>query len=769
MSLPQGARVCARVFSFGPTAGSFVGFAGRIVFVACGLWVIPPLFASQQGPTAPLTSANALPGEGEEEAVFLLPEVLVRASRSAHPRTTFPTQVTVLAPEDLARTGERTLPRQIAKAAGIWVQETNLGGGAPILRGLVGNQVLLVVDGVRLTVSTTRTGPNQLLNSIDPAVVERVEVLRGPGSVMYGSDALGGVIVITTKRRRAGSDAPALELEGDYATNLRGGRASLAFSDAGRAHGWLVTGSVREFGDVRAGGDERQEFTGYGGFSLFSSTEWDLDPLRTLRLAARFHRDEDVPRTDALVTGFPTSPGGPPTPPSDLRRHFDPQQSGSLLLAYEDRDAGQVAERMEARLSLRFFDERRERITVSNPGVQREEADEVVTAGLAIDWQRGMGENRWLTWGIDLDHDWVDSTRDDVNLASGVASPRNGAFAPGSRYFTSGAFARLEWLDLLGWDWTFGARYAWHHYRFDAFEQPIAALPDDDGGSGSFGALTGSLSAARDLSRHWRFGATFAQGYRAPNLQELAAVGGFFGGTELPGPDLDPERSVYGELALEARYESWRAAGAVFAQRIDDLVGRKLDPDASLEFGEPTFRRENQGKLLVWGFESLAAWRLFGPQRPWELEGRVLWTRGRQYDDTIDPNTGEAPFDGVDARRIPPLTGSLALVHLPAEPLFGAVSRSSLSMTAAARQDKLHPDDVSDPRIDPEGTAGWARVDLSFEGPLFGGEGTRRGTRGPTGRWVLGIENLLDQRYRVHASGYDAPGVGLYLGMSLAL
>jgi outer membrane cobalamin receptor len=83
---------------------------------------------------------------------------------------------TVLSAEDLRRTGERTLPRMIAKAAGVgtFLQETNTGGGAPILRGLIGERVLIVVDGVRLNDGTTRTGPNQSLNTIDPAIVERV-------------------------------------------------------------------------------------------------------------------------------------------------------------------------------------------------------------------------------------------------------------------------------------------------------------------------------------------------------------------------------------------------------------------------------------------------------------------------------------------------------------------------------------------------------------------------------------------------------------------
>lgn len=102
-------------------------------------------------------------------------ETVVRSPRSLAPATDTRADRVVVTAEELAATGERSLPGQIAKAAGVWLQETNLGGGSPLLQGLSGNQVLLVVDGVRMNDSATRTGVNQMLNGIDPATVERVK------------------------------------------------------------------------------------------------------------------------------------------------------------------------------------------------------------------------------------------------------------------------------------------------------------------------------------------------------------------------------------------------------------------------------------------------------------------------------------------------------------------------------------------------------------------------------------------------------------------
>ena len=106
---------------------------------------------------------------------IVLPESVVLAPRAGDTATSTVAKVHHVSGAELRATGERSLPRAIAKVAGVWVQETNLGGGAPVIRGLLGNQILVVVDGVRLNDSTTRYGPNQSLNMIDPAFVERVK------------------------------------------------------------------------------------------------------------------------------------------------------------------------------------------------------------------------------------------------------------------------------------------------------------------------------------------------------------------------------------------------------------------------------------------------------------------------------------------------------------------------------------------------------------------------------------------------------------------
>jgi iron complex outermembrane receptor protein/hemoglobin/transferrin/lactoferrin receptor protein len=127
---------------------------------------------------------------------YLSQNIVVTAQRYETNQFDVSEPVTVLNSSDLAQQAPRSTPEALFGSAGIWIQKTNHGGGSPIIRGLVGNHILLMMDGIRLNNATYRYGPNQYLSTIDQGLVERIEATRGNGSVLYGSDALGGVVQI---------------------------------------------------------------------------------------------------------------------------------------------------------------------------------------------------------------------------------------------------------------------------------------------------------------------------------------------------------------------------------------------------------------------------------------------------------------------------------------------------------------------------------------------------------------------------------------------
>jgi outer membrane receptor protein involved in Fe transport len=670
-----------------------------------------------------------------------LEETVISAPRAATTVTTTSAKATVITARELQATNERSLPRAIGEAAGIWIQETNMGGGAPVIRGFIGNHVLILVDGVRLNDSTTRLGPNQSLNTIDPAIVERVEIIRGPGSVLYGSDAIGGVISIWTKRRRASSQDPAEylkpwqgEIDIAYDSSFTAARFALGLSAAHEDHGGLGVASGFDYDDYHAGDNETIPFTGYNGQALFGSYEYALAKRRTLRITGRVSRDFNVPRTDRLIAGYGQM--GPAN--GDYR--YSLQDRRGYVVSLTDTNPGQVADRMQLRLNLHTYTEERDiaNTTFTSSSFQREE---VVTVGLGADWQSSLSDEHLLTWGLDISHDEVDSFRENTTAAGTMEVA--GTFAPGARYTRLGFFLQDEIFSFDPWFFTAGLRYSYFDFAFGKFGTQQQT-------GGQFGALTAALEAARDLGDGVIMTGTVAQGFRAPNLDDLANDGTFGGGQELSNPALDPEQSLSLELALAIDKSDWSGSLAVFGTQVHDKIGRVLvDAGNPNTTGDETYRRENTGEVELVGAELAGRVRLGDDDSPYSLDGNVAYVQGREK----DPLQGSG---SVPARRVPPLNGRLALTYSPEEAEWFYLPNARASIVWADGQNRLHPQDVSDPRIDPNGTAGWVTYNFDVWGEI-----------NADASWKIGLYNLTTETYRVHASGVDAPGRRVVVGLHL--
>ncbi|MCK6445535.1 MAG: TonB-dependent receptor [Planctomycetes bacterium] len=666
-------------------------------------------------------------------------EVIVESVRAHRVETETDADVIVVTAEELAATGERSLPRQLGHAAGVWIQETNLGGGSPILQGLSGAQVLLVVDGVRMNDSTTRNGVNQMLNGIEPAAVEKIEVVRGPRSVLYGSDALGGAVLVWTKRRKpAGAEGDRKlhgGVESTFQSTTDGFSGAATVSGAFEDHGWLAVGGYHNWNELESASGA-VEHTAYHGESYFGAWESALGGGRTLRATSSITRDFDVPRTDRLNAGFGQSQ------PANAEFEYAIQNRQRFVLAYEDRAGGALADVVQARASFRYYDEERAIRALGSTNLRREH-DTTNTLGLGLDFQKSLGEHV-LTYGFDVDYDDVDSGRVDEDIVSGATTPKTGAFAPGSNFTSTGVFVQDEIASFDPFHVTVGARYSYFSFGFE----DVNTGADEDG---EFDALSGSVAVGRDIADGVRLVGTLAQGFRAPNLSELARDASFFGGTELANPDLEPEKSLYAELALETRRPGWSAALAVFHDSISDAVGSRLVNAGGPGLGDETYQRENVNTVEIWGAALTGSTRLGGTDSPWSARFLAEYTHGQQYDDFVDPSTGDEPFNDQPAQRIPPFHGSLGLRR---DVAHGLIDWAEFTTRFAFSQNRLSPQDLADPRIDPDGTAGWVTFDVEVGGALA-----------TDATWRLGVLNVLDEEYRVHGSGLDAPGIGLVVGV----
>lgn len=272
------------------------------------IFVVPVMLAVLVAPVALAADAPPAPAPAPvppPPAPRTVDEVVVRADRYVVPfdanvstptRTSLadfvvPRATSTVSAEDILQQASRTTPQALDQEPGVFVQQTNLGGGAAIVRGLTGEQVLLLMDGIRLNNATTRSGPTQYLTLVDPYMLDRIEVLRGPGSVMYGSDALGGVINLIPRRREDLTccfDLNAL-LAGNVGTATDGGTVAGRYDGSYRGLGFTGGVNGHHFDDLRVGdGGGRQDDTGYEGLGADLRLEYAPAVGQRLALAYQY-------------------------------------------------------------------------------------------------------------------------------------------------------------------------------------------------------------------------------------------------------------------------------------------------------------------------------------------------------------------------------------------------------------------------------------------------------------------------------------------------
>jgi hemoglobin/transferrin/lactoferrin receptor protein len=657
---------------------------------------------------------------------------VVSAARHEQDRFDSPRAISVVTAEMLRRGNYRTLPQALNELPGVLVQETNYAGGSPIVRGLIGNQVLLLVDGVRLNDATYRLGPNQYLNTVDINSVERIEVIHGPGSVLYGSDALGGVINIVTKSRRPGGGA-------GIEARLAGRGATADGSGVGRVEMSGGTGSLdvsggislKSFGDLTGGhATGLQPFTGYDERDGDVKLAFALSPRQRLTASLQSVHQSDVPRTDMLRAG------------TDLEYEWNPETRTLGHVSYVLDRPGSFLDGLSLSASYQVQSERFNRITSAKPSVERQHYDDVRTTGVVAQFSSTAPWRQLFTYGAEYYHDAVTSTRTDVTIPTGATKAEKGTFADGSTYQSIALFVQDEVDVSTALSLVLGLRYS--EFRLDAVSRDVSA------GSVAVhsrpAALTGSAYAQYRLTPHVSLVGGVAQGFRAPNVDDSTIFGSFGGGFEVPASGLEPERSLNVEAGVRVQHRAVTGDVRYFESWFDGLIQRQLSTFRDLPFmdlngngardpkEESVYQRHNMGSAMIRGIEAQAQ----GPfARGWDWRANVGWCHG------------EDSVTGDPLRRIPPVKGTVAIRWSTRHGAW--VEGYSI---LAGRQDRLAPADLTDPRINPAGTPAFATVNLRA-----GVDATSRL------RVTVGAENLLDASYRLHGSGIDAPGRTLVVGV----
>lgn len=667
----------------------------------------------------------------------------------------------------------RSAPDALRDVPGVSIQQTGHGQASPYVRGLTGQQVVHLFDGVRLNNGIYRQGPNQYFFTVDSATLDRLEVTRGSASTRWGTDALGGAILAVPRERRPNVAETGASFEPRLTTRFRsadlewGGRAELGL-DLGDRVSFLGGVGYRAASQLRSGGvvgspidgrpspvprfteelegrpqDEwhTQAGTGFTELTFDGRLVTRIAPRLRLITAAYGYRQGDAPRTDRCPP-----PEAPATECLTVREQFR-----TLGYAALRGDAGEHLRDIDVTLSYQRHHERRENDRPRS-NVRFDAVDDVdtvgFTAGAATPRVRLADDaSLRLRYGVDAYRDGVSSaasqTLTDLDLTLPLA---RGQYLDHSLYVTMGAYLMLElqparWLTIRT-----GGRVGLAGVRAPGDEPSGTQGVDRD-----FGVAVGRLGAELRASDELTFLVSVDQGMRPPNLDDLTARQQTGPGFQFENPDLGAERSTSVDVGARLRLPFLSIDAWAFAILIDDGIVRALRGSADCPPRTPQCEASRVHLSLV-NAPGLAT--LFGAEGAVTLtlpedvtvRATVAWAWGEGPDPTSDQR--------VPLSRVPPLNGSLEARwrHRETGIYVGGILRW------AATQDRLAPSDAADARIPAGGTPGWATVDL------------RGGWRfNESVLLSLVVENLFDVAYRTHGSSINGPGVGVMAALSVRL
>lgn len=665
-----------------------------------------------------------------EPIIYLGPGITVTGTRVPENILMQPRSVSVIGRDHMAEMSIASTADALREESGVTVQKTTYGHGSPILRGLMGNYILLLYNGIRLNKPSFRYGPNQYINTVDAEAVSRIEVVKGPLSVMYGSDAIGGVINFVPADHPVATRSR--DLQPWFSSQFSTADNGVLFhagtrGEYGDSH-FDVVGTYRSTRDLDAGGAVgRQNPTGWKEFGVTSRVVIPMRDERSLTIDYVMNRQSDVPRYDKYDAG---------THDTYL---YDPQDRYLAALTFESYTQSRIVRSYSANVSFQFEDEGRVSRKVGDPAIT-EERDKVATLGASCRFVSFPFSRQRLIYGFETYYDKVRSERQRTRLD--VVETLRSTFPDNAIHWSIGAFLQDDWDITHAVTLTTGLRVSGSQIRA-ALESPYFDTRS------SYTELTSALTVSIHPSSTWNLYTGWARGFRAPNWDDAIVLNETNQGFDAPNPGLRPEYSDCFELGAKYDDGSLFISGSAYYTLLNDLIDRRPGTYDGLPFYDENgngvrddvevdiYQKMNVGKARIYGFENSLLWRMTRILTVWSS---MQWTWGEN-------RTVKEPLS-----RIPPLAGQAGVQFQVSRNLWAGISYQW-----STSQHRISRRDIADSRIGPGGTDGWGIVNLKS-----GWEAGRL-------RCIVLLENLMDRLYKTHGSGIYSPGRNFVLKIAVGV
>ncbi|TNE53164.1 MAG: TonB-dependent receptor [Bacteroidetes bacterium] len=664
---------------------------------------------------------------------------------------------------DIERMNQYSTADVLAQSGRVMVQKSQLGGGSPIIRGFETNKVLLVVDGVRMNNAIYRGGHLQNVITLDNSVLDEVEIIFGPGSVIYGSDALGGVMHFRTRSPQFSSSETMLVKTAAY---TRYSSASEAFG----ANAQLMLGSQKwasytaftynDIGDLRQGalrnpfyGDfGKREFyvkrvnnqdstfknedvnvqvgSGYKQYDLLQKLAFRGENIQHV-INFQYSTSSDIPRYDRLTQMSGSDPkygdwyyGPQKRMLASYHIDFDNKtrlyDHARLILAYQDVEES----RNTRRYQKDFLSSRTEHLNI---------------ASLNYDLEKQIG-NHDLIYGLEYYGNWVNSSAVSTNILTSESFALDTRYPDGGSQVQNGAlFVTHSWRFHEKWLLNDGIRFNYNDLQAKFIDKSFFPFPFNDIQQRNM-AMNGQLALIYGPYKNWRIRTTLSTGYRTPNVDDLSKVFDSSPGTiVVPNPDIKPEYTYNAELGISKEFHgnsllSVTGYYTIYDQAITTLPDQFNGSDSILYDGvmSRVVKAQNAKQAYLWGIEANFKANI---GRRVTLNSSLTYTYAR-----IKTDSTAYPLD-----HIPPLFGrtglELKLKRFRSEffVMYNGWKRLK-DYNQVSGEDNLS-------NATAYGMPAWYTLNLRMEYSLSSKYSVN-----------LACENILDQNYRVFSSNISAPG-----------
>lgn len=716
-----------------------------------------------------------------------LDEIVLSVFKKSEKTNRIAEQIAVVSSKEIQKISPQTSADLLATIPGIKVQKSQFGGGSPVIRGMESNRVLLVVDGVRMNNAIYRKGHLQSSISVAPNMLDKTEVVFGPSSVLYGSDALGGVIHYYTKTPKLSAEEEVKsqffsrfssvnqEITSHVSAELRfsnwASLTSISFSNFGdlqsgsrRSHGFKDWGKVFYYSENRYGNytenptvNPRPEVlknTGYHQTDFLQKFFIPLSKNTDLKINLQYSTSSNIPRFDRLIEfknnslKFAEWNYGPQNRfllSSQFLIHPNKKwlESGSITGAYQ-----QIK---ESRIQRKFG---------SLDRSFREELVNVFSVNGDFSVSLTQDKKRVLSYGFEFTYNDVTSKSFGKTLvvSNGQINGSSSGFKVQSRYPDGGSnylssSAYIAYRQDLNSKTTLNTGLRFTNTTLHALwlDQTFMHLPETNITAVN-SAVTATIGYVYRPGKNWQLNSVVSSGFRSPNIDDIGRVREKSGNISIPNIHVNPEFAYNVEIGLQKYFndKKFRVGANVYYSLLDNYIQRDFvyNTDGSTkqvqfdgEFGN-AITNQNKGTAYVFGYTLSYLGKISSTINS---SGFITYTKGRTYD-TKEPMSS-----------IPPLFGRVEINYKKDKIEFGAALKfnskkdiEDFNITEGIDNHDLTP--IVDPNaiLDSDkyyGSPSWMTIGLTSNYLLS-----------DTFSIQARLDNIFDEHYIEFASGISAPG-----------